>query len=82
MQIMQKTKQSKFGYHGIEEYRLYMALNCVASGRGFLGYLTEEEKEILDGTLVDNWHNGPTLTQMGWSFYAELSKYVFIRRHS
>lgn len=81
MQIKTKLKQTRcIEYHGIEEYRLYMALECVACGRGFMGYLTPHEKDILEGTLVDSWENGPLLTQMGRVFHYELSQRVFMER--
>ena len=81
MQIQTKLRNAdKLNYHGIEDYRLYMALENIALGRGFLGFLTPHEMDILDGTLVDNWESGPALTQMGRVFHFELSQRVFKER--
>lgn len=58
-------------YCSIEDQRLYMALENLATGRGFLGYLTPKEMDALTGVLVKEWFP-PCLTKLGCEMHAKL----------
>lgn len=73
MQIQQKLRcMSKLDYHDIEEARLLMILNHVMNGDGIPQFISDGEKSILMGTLIDQWGNCVCLTELGKVFLCEL----------
>jgi hypothetical protein len=73
MQIQQKLRRtSKLDYHDIEEARLLMILNHVMNGNGSPEFISDGEKYILMGTLIDQWGDCVCLTELGKVFLCEL----------
>lgn len=60
-------------YHGIDERKLFVVLDQVINGNGIPEIVTDEERSILTGTLVDVWETGCFLTELGKVFLCELT---------
>ena len=64
---------SKLDYHDIAEARLFVILNHVMNGNKVPEFISDEEKSILVGTLIDQWGNCVCLTELGRVFLCELA---------